>query len=91
MQSSKEISKIYDTVLSSPGMNDSIKFDLRVTRKNVLLLCSLLESGLSADKENSNELFKTLPKESSEELKSLSGELLKKAGLNEFYEKMKLL
>jgi len=87
----KEILKIYDTVLSSPGMTDSVKFDLRMSRKNVLLVSRLIENGLTSEENKKDDLFKELPKETIDELQTHVAEMLKKAGLNEFYEKLKSL
>ena len=87
----KEISKIYETVLSSPGMTDSVKFDLRMSRKNVLLISRLIENGLTSEENKKDELFNQLPKETIDELQILVNDMLKKAGLSEFYEKLKSL
>ena len=41
-----EIAKVYETLLSIPGMNEKIKIDLRIARKNVLFLSKIIERGL---------------------------------------------
>ncbi|HMH35254.1 MAG TPA: hypothetical protein VK543_19600 [Puia sp.] len=87
----KEISKIYDTVLCSPGMTDSLKIDMRITRKNVLLISRLIENGLVNNEHQKDEIFAQLPKETTDELLIVRDDILKKAGLNEFYEKLKSL
>ncbi len=46
MFSTTDIAKIYDTVLSIPGMNETVKIDLRIPCKNVLLLLKVIERGL---------------------------------------------
>ena len=38
MLSAKDAAIVYETLLSSPGMNDSVKVSLQLPRKNVLLL-----------------------------------------------------
>jgi hypothetical protein len=86
--STKETFKIYDAVFSSPGMLDSVKIDLRVSRKNVLLLARLIENGLKEPEKSKDEMFVQLPKEVVEELLQIPGEFLKKAGLSEFYGKL---
>lgn len=48
MSSKTEIAKIYETLLSIPGMNEKIKIDLRMPRKNVLFLSKIIERGLSS-------------------------------------------
>jgi hypothetical protein len=87
----KEIFKIYDAILSSPGMLDNVKLDLRICRKNALLLSRLIEQGLSKEENIKDEIFSQLPEETTEELQALSNEILKKAGLSEFDEKLRLL
>jgi acyl dehydratase len=55
MPSKTEIAKIYETLLSIPGMNDKIKIDLRIPRKNVLFLSRIIERGL-LQKENDEKI-----------------------------------
>jgi hypothetical protein len=89
---SKEKSKIFETVLSSPGMNEKCKINLMISRQNILLLSRLIEAGLLSDKNNfDDEIISALPKESLEEFKGIHAEILKKADLTDFYEKLKLL
>ena len=40
--------KVYETVLSTLGMNDTVKIGLIIPRKNVLILSKIIERGLSA-------------------------------------------
>lgn len=88
----KEKFKIFETVLSSPGMNEKCKVNLLISRQNILLLSRLIETGLLSDKKNlDDEIILSLPKESLEEFKGIHEEILKKADLTEFYEKLKLL
>jgi len=89
---SKEKSKIFETVLSSPGMNQKCKINLVMSRQNVLLLGRLIEAGLLT-KESSfeDEILQVLPKESTDEFKQIHEEILRKSELTEFYERLKLL
>jgi hypothetical protein len=88
----KEKFKVFQTVLSSPGMDDKCKFNLVLSRQNILLLCRLIEVGLMADKNDfDDEIISAFPKASLEELKNVHGDILAKGGLTEFYEKLKLL
>jgi len=90
--SSKEKSKIFETVLSSPGMNEKCKINLQISRQNILLLSRLIEACVLSDKKNfDDEIISALPKESLEEFRGIHEEILKKAELTEFYEKLKLL
>ena len=86
------MAQVYETLLCSPGMNEAVKIDVRINRKTVLLLNSVIERGLTAkDGEQSQGLLALIPKETAEELRQFSGECLKKAGLTELSEKMKSL
>ncbi len=90
MLSTTDIAQVYDTILSIPGMNETVKIDLRISRKNVLLLKSVIERGLTvkdADDKSSN-LLDVVPKETLQELTNLSDDCLRKAGLTELSEKL---
>ena len=88
----KEKSKIFETVLSSPGMNEKRKIVLMLSRQNVLLLSRLIEAGLLTDEQAfEDEIIAALPKESFEEFKTLHEEILRKAELTEFYQRLKQL
>jgi hypothetical protein len=85
-----EVAKVYDTVLSIPGMNEAVKIDVKVNRKTVLLLNSVIERGLTAkDNEQGQGLLELMPKGMIEEIKNFGEECLNKAGLKELSEKMK--
>ncbi|MEP6467841.1 MAG: hypothetical protein ABJB05_16135 [Parafilimonas sp.] len=90
MTTTSTIAKVFETVLSIPGMNDNVKIQLSIPRKNVLLLSKVIERGLSV-KENGNDdnILGTASKETLEELLAISNELLNKAGLIEMNEKLK--
>jgi hypothetical protein len=88
----KEKSKIFETVLSSPGMNEKCKIVLMLSRQNVLLLGRLIEAGLLTHEQAiDDEIIAALPKESLEEFRIIHEEILKKSDLTEFYERLKLL
>lgn len=84
------IAKVFDTVLSIPGMNDNVKIQLSIPRKNVLLLSKVIERGLSV-KDNAEEsnILDITPQETLQELIEISNDLLKKAGLTDMNEKLK--
>jgi len=89
---SKEKSKIFETVLSSPGMNEKCKIVLMLSRQNILLLSRLIESGLLTNERAFNdEIIAALPKEAVEEFKTIHEEILRKSNLTEFYERLKSL
>jgi len=88
----KEKSKIFETVLSSPGMTEKCKIVLLLSRQNILLLSRLIETGLLTDQQNfKDEIISAFPKESLEEFKTIHEEILRKSDLTEFYERLKLL
>ncbi|MBF9252255.1 hypothetical protein I2I11_03030 [Pontibacter sp. 172403-2] len=89
MLTTNDIAKVYDTILSIPGMNETVKIDLRISRKNVLLLNSVIERGLKVkDDDKSSNLLNSVPQETLQELKALAGDCLQKAGLIELNEKL---
>src|SRR6478609_1484805 len=90
MQTTNTIAKVFETVLSIPGMNDNVKIQLSIPRKNVLLLSKVIERGLAGkDSLNDDSILNNAPTETLEELNSISEELLRKAGLIEMNEKLK--
>lgn len=90
MITKNDVAKVFDTVLSIPGMSETVKIDLKISRKNVLLLSHVIEIGL--DSKNENSMFlESISSESLNDLKSLSEECLQKAGLVELNEKLTTL
>src|ERR1700749_4043041 len=90
MQTTTTIAKVFDTVLSIPGMNDNVKIQLTIPRKNVLLLSKVIERGLIIkDGSETNNILDVAPRETVQELSAISDELLKKGGLIEMNEKLK--
>lgn len=90
MLTTSDVAKVYDTILSIPGMSETVKIDMKMTRKNVLLLHSVLKRGLMAkDDDKSSALLESIPKEALEELHVIADDYLTKAGLTELSEKLK--
>ena len=90
--SKREKSKVFDMVLSSPGMSENCKIVLNMSRQNVLLLGRLIEAGILSTNGNSDdEILSALPEESVGQFKVIHEEILKKSGLTDFYEKLKSL
>ena len=90
--SKREKSKVFDMVLSSPGMSENCKIVLHMSRQNVLLLGRLIEAGILSTNGNSDdEILSALPEESAGQFKVIHEEILKKSGLTDFYEKLKSL
>ena len=78
MITSKELLKVYETILKSPGMNDPVKLNIKASRRGLLLLCQLIERGLASEDAKS-----FVPSDAFTELKALGEELLSKAEFSE--------
>jgi len=92
MLSTKDVAIIYETLLSSPGMNDTVKLSLTIQRKSILLLTKVIEAGLGVKEENGQGgLLAAINNEVKEELKAVVSDLLKKAGLTEMNDKLSSL
>jgi len=88
----KEKSKVFQTVLSSPGMNEKCKINLTLSRQNILLLSRLIEAGFLTDKNPfDDEIITALPEGSLAEFRTIHEEILRKGELTEFYECLKSL
>lgn len=81
---------IYDTLLAVPGMHDTVKIDLKIPRKTVLLLTEVITRGME-QKSESGKAALMISKESEEELDTIIAESLEKAGLTELSCKLKNL
>jgi hypothetical protein len=91
MATTNTLAKVFETVLSIPGMNDNVKIQLSIPRKNVLLLSKVIERGLTVkDNSETNNILDIAPQETVQGLNAISDELLKKAGLIEMNEKLKM-
>lgn len=88
----KEKAKVFETILSSPGMNEKCKLVLQVSRQHIILLGRLIETGLLSGKtELNDELISLLSKDAIEEFKIIHEEMLKKAELTDFYQRLNSL
>lgn len=67
-----------------------MKIDLKLSRKNVLLLNSFFKCGLSAkDDDKSINVLQSIPPDTLQELETFADDCLIKAGLNELSENFK--
>lgn len=90
MLTTNDMAQVYDTILSIPGMSETVKIDLKISRKNVLLLNRVIERGLTLKEDDtSSNLLNIVPEETLQELIALADDCLKKAGLTELSEKLK--
>ena len=88
MLSAKDVTVIYQTLLSSPGMNDSVKIGLHIPRKNILLLAKIIEMGLTMKDEAQTSVLNAVNREWISDLTGIVQEMLQKAGLTEMNEKL---
>ena len=86
-----ETSIVYDALLAVPGMSEQVKVDIKISRKQVLLLSNAIRAGMAAKEGMVHDLLSVLPKESGEELGKLADDILEKAGLTDLHNKLKLL
>ena len=91
MLSKTDLTKVYETLLSIPGMNEAVKIDLKLPRKQVLLLSKVIERGLEGNGANEDgpSILNLASPETKEDLQKLVGEILSKGGLTEMAEKLK--
>lgn len=90
MITTNDVAKVFDTVLSIPGMNETVKIDLKISRKNVLLLNHVIEHGLTLGNDAPG-LLRSLSEEGLSEIRNVSEECLQKAGLVELNQKLTTL
>lgn len=89
MEGKIEVSRMYETLLASPGMNQSTRLSLTVSCKTALLLNQLIQNGLAAKgRSDQTGLSAFMPEECFQQLEVISMELLRKAGLFELSEKL---
>ena len=88
MESAKDLKKVYDIFLSVPGMNDPVKINLQISRKNVLVLTQLITKGLSKEEGKIKELLEVVSKETLDEIGNIANDLLEKSGLVLLNEKL---
>jgi hypothetical protein len=92
MLTTNDVAKVYNTILSIPGMNETVKIDMKISRKNVLLLNSVIKRGLNPkDDDKSINLLGSVPPETLQELHTFADDCLTKAGLTELSEKLNSL
>ena len=87
MLTTNDVAKVFDTILSTPGMNEMVKIDLKISRKNVLLLHHVIERGMTIENDVSGVLG-SMSKEGLIELKNVAEECLQKAGIVELNQKL---
>mgnify|MGYP003577327103 CR=1 FL=1 len=87
MITKNDVAKVFDTVMSIPGMSEMVKIDLKISRKNILVLSHFIEQGLLLEKDASS-FMGSISDEGLIELKNFSEDCLQKAGLIELSQKL---
>lgn len=88
MLTENDAAQVFDTIMSIPGMNEPVRIDLKISRKNVLLLHHVIERGLQKSDSSPSVLLKRTAEENISELRQLSADCLGRAGLAELNEKL---
>ena len=92
MLSTTDIARVYETILSIPGMIEPVKIDMKLSRKNVLLLHAVIKRGLALpDDEASKRMLEGIPPDTLKELEEFAESCLSKAGLTELNHKLQAL
>jgi hypothetical protein len=89
MNNKNEMVRMYETMLSLPSMDETVKFSQGIQRKQVLLLSLIIEKGLASENPEIKDLLAAMPEGATEELKGIAAEYLQKAGLTELSTKLK--
>ncbi|CAG5010295.1 hypothetical protein DYBT9275_04685 [Dyadobacter sp. CECT 9275] len=85
----KDLASVYDTIMSIPGMNEQVKVDLKISRKNALLLHQAIRRAVNQPATDSNpDLIDIATAESKQELMKISEEFLQRTNLMELNEKI---
>ncbi len=84
----KDLKWVYDTVLSGPGMDETVKLSFGASRKLILLLAEVIQVGSSA---KGNGLLESIDKELINELMLLRDDFLEKAKLSKLNSQLKAL
>jgi hypothetical protein len=88
MSTVKEVSKMYDALLSLDVLDEPVKLDIRVPCRLTLLLALAVEQGLAGN-DPGNFFKKVVSEEDQKKLLELTAEILKKGKLEGFYQKLK--
>ena len=92
MESKIEMAHVYDTLLCSPGMEEIVKIDLRISRKTILILSHAIQKGAaSQEKAGLPSLPENVEKEYAQLLDDIASDCLQKAGLQVLSQKLKAL
>lgn len=80
---------MYEVLLCSPGMSDNVKVNLQMSRREIFLLSRVIEAGLNSGAGEG--MSSLIGEELRQAYRQVVEDILKKAGLSEFIEKLKHL
>lgn len=84
-----DLTKIYETILSIPGMNDTVKIPIQIPRKNFWLLSKIIERGLNVkDSTDTSGFLDMIPKEIIQEIHAVAADIIERAGLAAMNQKL---
>ena len=85
----EDLKQVYGALLSSPGMDDVVKIDLKINRRLVLLLSQIIERGVGAKgKDGFFGMVDISGAEEIQHLTDLAKDCLEKAGLTALNQKL---
>ena len=87
MLTAKEVTLLYETLLANSWMEQQVRIDLRLSRRNVLALSKLIEIGITEENRAADSLLQATLREA-DLLAALPADLRKKADLTGMYEKL---
>jgi len=88
MSNMKDVGRLYDALLSLETLRSPVKLDMKVPGYLTLVLAMAVEWSLSSN-DPSNYLRKVISEDDQGKLVEVVADLLRKAGLEEFYKKLK--
>lgn len=88
MSNVKEVGRMFNALLSLETLRSPVKLDTRIPGHLTLVLAMAVEQALSST-DPGNTLRKIVSEEDQAKLLEVVGEILKKAGLEEFYKQLK--
>ncbi len=87
MLTAKEVTLLYETLLANSWIEQQVRIDLRLSRRNILALSKLIEIGLMEENRAADSLLQATLREA-DVLQAIPADLRKKADLTEMYEKL---
>jgi hypothetical protein len=90
MLTAKEVTLLYETLLANNWIEQPVKIDLRLSRRNILALSKLIEIGLQEENRAADSLLQATLRDA-DVLQAIPAEMRKKADLTNMYEKMSAL